>query len=214
MTVKSSSTRGTKKAPRRSRSRLRSDALERLQHADAQLAERLPPSTLAAFAADAEQAATAIGMKWQSASKRSPITGEPHPAPAEMARIRRQSLYRAFTERGELLQGAMSVAQVAEMLGVGRQTPHDRARAGRLLAIRDNGRLIFPDWQFDPEGPDGVIAGLPAVLKALEGPISPLGRIRWFLRPKALLGGRAPLDALRAGDIQDVVIEAAAVGVS
>lgn len=200
--------------PRRSRSRLRSDALERLQHADAQLAERLPPSALAAFAADAEQAATAIGMPWQSASKRSIITGEPYPDPAEMARIRRQNLYRAFTERDELLQGALSVAQVAEMLGVGRQTPHDRARAERLLAIRDNGRLVFPDWQFDPEGPDGVIAGLPEVLKALQGPISPLGRIRWFLRPKDLLGGRAPLDALRAGDVQDVVLEAAAVGVS
>jgi hypothetical protein len=211
MAVKSA--HGTK-IPRRSRSQLRSDALERLQDADARLAERLTPGALAAFAADAEQAATAIGIPWQGAGNRSTITGEPLPNPAEMARIRRQNLYRAFTERDELLRGALSVAQVAEMLGVGRQTPHDRVRAERLLAIRDNGRLLFPDWQFDPEGPDGVIAGLTDVLKALEGPISPLGRIRWFLRPKDLLDGRTPLDALRAGDIQDVVLEAAAVGVS
>ena len=100
------------------------------------------------------------------------------------------------------------------MLGVGRQTPHDRAKAGTLLAIRDNGRLLFPDWQFDPEGPDGVIAGLPEVLRELRGPLSPLARIRWFLTPKSLIEGRTPLEALRAGDVDSAVAEARTVGAS
>jgi hypothetical protein len=74
---------------------------------------------------------------------------------------------------------------------------------------------VFPDWQFDPDGPDGVIAGLPRVLRAMAGrPISELGRVRWFLEPKPLLGGRTPLDALRSGDAAAVVREAEAIGVA
>jgi excisionase family DNA binding protein len=123
-------------------------------------------------------------------------------------------LVRAFSERRALLAQALSVAEVAELLGVGRQTPHDRAKAGTLLAVKENGRLVFPDWQFDPDGPDGVLPGLPEVLRAMRGPISALGRVRWFLTPKSLMRGRTPLEALRAGDVDEVIHEADSIGVS
>jgi|SRR5665213_2645732 len=188
--------------------------LKRLQDADAKLAERLPPSALAALAQDTEEAANAVPLRVSGRSRRSKITGEPIPSPAEMTRIRRGNLFDGFAERHQLLQGSLSVAEVAELLQVGRQTPHDRAKAGRLLAIRDNGRLAFPDWQFDPDGPDGVLDGLADVLHALQGPLSPLGRIRWFLRPKALLNGKTPLEALQAGHKREAILEANTVGIS
>jgi hypothetical protein len=45
---------------------------------------------------------------------------------------------------------------------------------------RDNGKLCFPSWQFDPTGPDGVIDGLSAVLKDLE--ISDYAKLNWLTR--------------------------------
>jgi excisionase family DNA binding protein len=115
---------------------------------------------------------------------------------------------------GALVADALTVAEVAELLAVGRQTPHDRVRAQTLLAVKDNGRLVFPDWQFDPDGPDGVIPGLPDALAAMRGPISAFARVRWFLTPKSLMGGMTPLDALRAGAVEDVVAEAETIGIS
>jgi hypothetical protein len=213
-TVPNRKPQARRNAPRRTRFGQRSDSLRRLQDADARLAAQLAPSSLAVLADDAEQAVFAITAPARARTKRSAITGEVHPAPAQIARIRRQNLYHGFRERQELLRDALSVPEVAELLGVGRQTPHDRLRANRLLAIRENGRLLFPDWQFDPDGPDGALPGLAEVLAALDGPISPLGRIRWFVTPSALFGGRSPQEELHAGRAEDVILEAASVGVS
>jgi allophycocyanin beta subunit len=76
------------------------------------------------------------------------------------------SLLRYFNHRRELLNGALTASQVATLLGTSRQTPHDRVKNGSLLAILDNGVWRFPAWQFDPTGPDGVISGLPEVLRS------------------------------------------------
>jgi hypothetical protein len=196
------------------RSQSSAEQLRRLQDADAKLAERLAPSSLAVLAQDTERAAVAVSTRSSTGPKRSRITGEELPSAVEMVRIRRQNLLRGFAERHELLQDALSVTEVSELLRVGRQTPHDRVKAGRLLAVKDKGRLLFPEWQFDPDGPDGVIQSLPEVLHALQGPISPLGKVRWFVLPKPLLGGRTPIEALRAGDVREATLEAASVGLS
>jgi hypothetical protein len=195
------------------RSRSKAHAAQRLQAADRRLADVLPLREVDEMVAVAEAAAAAAGDP--APGRRSSVTGDSLPSAGEMAQVRRANLLRAFAERRRLLAGALGVAEVAELLGVGRQTPHDRARAGTLLAVKENGRLVFPDWQFDPEGPDGVIAGLPDVLRAMaDRPISALGRVRWFVTPKSLMGGRTPLDALRAGDADEVAREAEAIGVS
>ena len=197
--------------PRR-RSRSRAHAAERLEQADRRLAGGLALSEVDAIVAEAEHAAALLDDP--DASRVSPLTGETLPSAQEMARVRRANLMRAFAERRMLLTEAMGVAEVAELLGVGRQTPHDRVKAETLLAVKENGKLMFPDWQFDPEGADGVLAGLPEVLRAMRGPISALGRVRWFVTPKPLMDGRTPLEALRAGDVDDVIREAQSIGVS
>jgi hypothetical protein len=184
-----------------------------LEQADRRLAGALALSEVNDIVAEAEHAAALLDDPGTTA-RISPLTGEPLPDAQEMAAIRRANLMRAFSERRELLANALSVPEVAELLGVGRQTPHDRVKAETLLAVKENGKLMFPDWQFDADGADGVVAGLPEVLRAMQGPISALGRIRWFVTPKPLMEGRTPLAALRAGDVDDVIREAQAIGVS
>ncbi len=187
------------------------EAERRLVAAHKQLAQELPRHEVDLIVKDSEQTVALIQTK---EPRTSAVTGGMLPSPLELARIRKENLLRSFRERHLLLRDALTVKDVTDLLQVGRQTPHDRASAGTLLAIKDNGQLRFPAWQFDPEGSDGVIQGLPEVVQAMRGPISPLAKIKWFLTPKSLLAGRTPLDALREGNVEDVVTEASAIGAS
>lgn len=195
----------------RGRPRNKSEAERRLVAAHKQLAKELPRREVDLIVKDSEQTVALIQTK---EPRTSAVTGEALPASHELVRIRKENLLRSFRDRHLLLRGALAAKDVADLLEVGRQTPHDRAKAGTLLAIKDNGQLRFPAWQFDPEGPDGVVEGLPEVVQAMRGPMSPLAKIRWFLSPKSLLAARTPLDALREGDVEDVVTEARAIGAS
>lgn len=121
------------------------------------------------------------------------------------------ALARNFKWRQELLKSSLTASQVAELLNTTRQTPHDRLRKNSLIATQDNGVWKFPAWQFDPEGPDGVIAGLPDVLKALNVPA--LSKISWLTRSNEALNGLTPIEALKFGQINDVIAEAGTVGI-
>jgi hypothetical protein len=126
------------------------------------------------------------------------------------------SLLQYFMRRRELLRESFTTREVSKLLGVSRQTPHDRVEKGSLVAVLDHGTLRFPIWQFDSEGPDGVMEGLPQVLRALQ--ISPLAKISWLTTPNNVLGidtkdsGVTPLEALKAGQNQRVVELARGVG--
>jgi hypothetical protein len=122
------------------------------------------------------------------------------------------ALLRSFLRRRDLLEGSLTAPKVAAVLGVSRQTPHDRAKSGTLLAVQDRGVLLFPSWQFDPEGPNGVVPGLPEVLQALH--VSPISKASWLVRPNEYLGERTPLDALKAGERELVTALAESVGMS
>jgi hypothetical protein len=120
------------------------------------------------------------------------------------------NLARYFQRRQELLRDSLSAVEVAHLLGTSRQTPHDRARARTLLAVRERGGLRFPRWQFDPNGPDGVLANFVSVLRALD--VIPLAQVSWFVRSNPYLEGRTPLEALRAGEGERLVSIARGVG--
>ena len=94
------------------------------------------------------------------------LTGGAAPNRQEQALLEAEALRRYFTYRRELLRDCYTSSQVADLLGTSRQTPHDRLRARTLLAVQERGRYCFPKWQFDPAGPEGVVAGLPDVLRA------------------------------------------------
>ena len=117
-----------------------------------------------------------------------------------------------FGNAGSCWKSSLSGPQAAQMLGRPRQTPHDRVRAGTLLAVRERGGLRFPRWQFDPDGPDGILAGLPQVLKALD--ISPLAKVSWLVRANPFLQGRSPVQALKSGELEAVLVRARGVGVT
>jgi hypothetical protein len=132
-------------------------------------------------------------------------------APEDPAQLEFEALQARFATRRNLLQHCIGTNDVVRLLGLrNRQTPLDRLKAGTLLAIREQGQWRFPLWQFDADGPDGVIAGLPEVLAAL--PVADLSKARWLQRPQPLLDGQTPLQALRAGQLDRVLTEARAVG--
>jgi hypothetical protein len=130
----------------------------------------------------------------------------------EHIQLEMDTLARHFQHRRQLLDRSLSASQVAQLLGTSRQTPHDRVSGQTLLAIKENGKLCFPAWQFDPAGSDGVIEGLPAVLKALA--ISDYAKLNWLTRANPYLEDTTPIQALKAGKKEHVLAEAAAVGAS
>lgn len=118
-------------------------------------------------------------------------------------------LLRSFRRRQDLLRDSLSATEVAEALGTSRQTPHDRAESGSLLAVLDRGSLRFPAWQFDPGGPNGVIDGLPDVLRALG--TGPFAKLSWLVHRNTMFEGKTPVDVLKHGDKERVVHAARAV---
>lgn len=123
-----------------------------------------------------------------------------------------ETLVRVFRYRRELLTDSGTTSQIAEILGVTRQAPYERYKAGTLLAIYDNGEYRFPLWQFDPNGPNGVIDGLPKVLKALK--MSDFAKLSWLSSPNPYFEGKTPIALLKQGDKQRVIDEAMGVGIA
>lgn len=120
-------------------------------------------------------------------------------APRQSRPARVRSTRRSFALRHQLLACTIGTAEVNELLAAGsRQTVHDRLKAGTLLGILDQGKRRFPLWQFDADGPNGVIDGLVQVLQALQ--VSNLAKARWLQQPNPVFGGSTPLDLLHLGD--------------
>ena len=128
----------------------------------------------------------------------------------EQVALETSNLQRLFASRHALLGGAVPASEVARLLGVSRQTVYERARKGTLLAVEEGDARRFPAWQFDPEGPRGIVAGLPDVLRAL--PVSSYARALWLMRPNPTFEGRTPLETLKAGERERVLSLAASVG--
>jgi hypothetical protein len=108
--------------------------------------------------------------------------------------------------------GAVGATEAAEILGVSRQAVDARRKKGRLLAVA-TGRhgWRYPRCQFDEGSEDGVVRGLERVLGAVEDEGGWM-RLAFLLSPEERLGGRRPLDALRAGEVEAVVEEALSYG--
>jgi Protein of unknown function (DUF2384) len=134
-----------------------------------------------------------------------PVTGRPVAPREEQALLAFRSLLQLFEARRSLLEeDTVTAPQVAELLGVSRQTPLNRVRENTLLAVLDRGAWRFPLWQFDADGAGGVLSGLHEVLKALE-PQPHFSKLTWLRRPNPTLGGREPVELLRKGEIEPVV---------
>jgi hypothetical protein len=133
--------------------------------------------------------------------------------PKEKEKLVIESLKSSFIARHKLLQNSLTGSDVQQMLGLSSRMSHiNRVNNKTLLAVKDNGVWKFPAWQFDAEGNDSVINGLPKIIEALE--MSDIAKISWFNTPNSHLEGRTPLEMLKKGEIRAVVNEAKGVGVS
>ena len=122
------------------------------------------------------------------------------------------NLERYYQRRRELLEGSITSSKVAELLGCqNRATVRDRRLANTLLGVKDGGVYRYPLWQFDPEGNDGVIDGLPEVLKNLD--VSDFIKLNWLMKPHLAFDRKTPIEMLKQGKVKAVVTEARAVGI-
>lgn len=130
--------------------------------------------------------------------------------PAERLGLELKMLEKSYEYRQELLADAVSSQDLAGAIGTTRQTIHNRLKQGKLLAILDGGQYRFPIWQLDPQGPDGVLEGLPEVLKAL--PVSEFAKLSWLQTPNPIFDGLTPVEMLKQGQWKRALLEAPAVG--
>jgi hypothetical protein len=105
--------------------------------------------------------------------------------------------------------GGLRLGEAAQLLGVSTQAVHARRKRGTLLAVpQANGEWLYPACQF---GPDGSLAGLGAVLQAFQVR-SPWTQLAVLLAPADTLGGKTPLQALHAGNVEPAVQAVALYG--
>ncbi|MFW5968661.1 MAG: hypothetical protein ACOCV2_14140 [Persicimonas sp.] len=104
---------------------------------------------------------------------------------------------RGIETKRELLRaegGAVSSAQMGELLGITRQAVNKRRTKNQLLAVQSGGRgYRYPLWQV---ADDGTLFGLEDVLAVLES-YDPWMTLQFFVRENTRLGGERPLDLLR-----------------
>lgn len=126
--------------------------------------------------------------------------------PLAAARLRGVTLKRdLLTAEGGTLTGE----QAAAHLHLTRQAVDKRRRKGQLLAFSLGRRgYAYPAWQFH-EG--RVLAGLEQVLAAL-GEYSSWTQAMFLTTGDIRLGGRTPLECLRDGHVDAVVVAATAYG--
>lgn len=132
-----------------------------------------------------------------------------------LLQLKLANLERYYQRRRQLLADSITTPQVAKLIGCQAiTTVHDRRKAGTLIGLKDNGAYKFPLWQFDPEGNDGVIDGLPEILKTLE--ISNFAKLNWLTKSLRAFNDRTPIQILKSNnteDIEDLIVEARAVGI-
>lgn len=127
-----------------------------------------------------------------------------------------ENLKLLYQRRQALLKDSLTSTQVADLMGwQHHKTASDRLKANTLVGVKDRGVYKFPLWQFDPEGEDGVLEGLPELLSRLN--VSNFRKINWLSSPMAAFDNLTPVEILKRGnpdDIADLLIEADGVGVA
>lgn len=122
------------------------------------------------------------------------------------------NLMRYYEQRAQLLRDSISASEAAKLLSVSRETVHERVRSSKMIGILENGVLRIPLCQFDASGPNGVLDGVPRILAELKVP--DLEKLGWLSYPNQYLEGRTPIQALKDGDIDVVIMQGRAVGVT
>lgn len=101
----------------------------------------------------------------------------------------------------ELARGLYTLSGVATILNIPGHLVEERRKAGELIAVETGEGYRYPACQFTP---DGIVTGLSEVLAVM--PIrADWMRLEWLLVPDEALEQLSPLEALRAGRLEDVL---------
>ncbi len=109
----------------------------------------------------------------------------------------------AGEHRARLLRQSVGAEEAGGLTGRSRQAVERQRRDGRVLALRVGRRWRYPAWQFDVDGPGGLVPGLPEVLAHLH--LSPAGAARWLTGSRPELAGKAPIELLKRRDAEPVL---------
>lgn len=98
----------------------------------------------------------------------------------------------------------VGAGDLVQRIGIARATLDNWRKAGKVLALRKGLRnFVYPLRQFDRRRPldglDDVAEHFASAEEAWE----------WLVTPNRMTDGKAPIDALHAGDVHDVVSAAA-----
>jgi hypothetical protein len=105
--------------------------------------------------------------------------------------------------------GALTSEKVAEVLNITRQAVDKRRASNQLLALTQGRRgYSYPGFQFE-EGK--TLKGLEDVLDKLSA-LDPWMQLDFFTRPNERLGESTPIEALRAGKVDEVASVASGYG--
>ena len=126
------------------------------------------------------------------------------------------ALARGILARQKLMEaegGSLSAEDAARELGISKTAILKRYHKGQIIAWREERQNAarFPVWQFKDHK---VLDGLEAVLRVLnEGSrLDDFGRMLFFHANMGFLGGKRPLDCLRAGEVTRVLHAAEGYG--
>jgi len=109
-----------------------------------------------------------------------------------------------MVELRKLAEPCLETGKVCELLGVTRETVRKKVDRRQLLALPKGADRVFPAFQFQ-EG--DVVAGLSEVLEALDSE-SPFVALSFLLSQSRDFGNKTAIEALQAGNIEEVVLEA------
>ncbi|MCC7103947.1 MAG: hypothetical protein IT307_02275 [Chloroflexi bacterium] len=181
---------------------LRSAFLTRALHALSEMAQDLDDEALGRAAG----ARTNAGVLLRALEHPSAVTALEDDDPLALARLR------GLAAREQVLTaegGTLTSEQVAEHLRISRQAVDKRRQAGKLIGL-DIGRhgYAYPAWQLAPRG---TLPGLEQVLEAMTVR-DPWMQAAFFLSGDPRLEGKTPLERLRRGDVDAVLLAARGYG--
>lgn len=119
---------------------------------------------------------------------------------------------RGLVVKQQLLEaegGCLSSTQAASLLGITRQGVDKRRRCGQLIGLpTGKNRFAYPAWQFIT---GETLPGLETVLQNLQVR-DPWMQTAFMLNGNLRLNGMSPLEALRQGKLEEVVLAAQTYG--
>jgi hypothetical protein len=126
------------------------------------------------------------------------------------------AIARGIPARRKLMEaegGSLSAQQAAQELGISKAAILKRYKKGQVIAWREERQhaVRFPIWQFKDHR---VLDGVEEVLRMLNASsrLDDLGRMLFFLSNRGFLGGKRPLDCLREGRLERVLLAAQGYG--